>query len=67
MKSSNLAQRLEEFEASLESLNLSNAPVTRRLAVTEAAGETPAPRPRRTPRRLTLRISDQGLRPFRVR
>jgi hypothetical protein len=62
MQSSNLAMRLGEFEAWIDSLNLVNEPETRRLAAVEA----PAPRSRRRPRPLTLKIRDQGLRPFRV-
>jgi hypothetical protein len=68
MKSSNLAQRLEDFEAVVESLRLTPSPVTQRLASEEAPGvpqETTRP-VRRALRVRSIRIRDQGLRLFRV-
>lgn len=68
MKSSNLAERLEEFEATLESLNLTRSPTTRLIAVEPASDGLAQPtRPVRRPSRArTIGISDQGLRSFRV-
>jgi hypothetical protein len=66
MKSSNLAERLEEFEATLESLQLTQAPVMNRIVARDA----PAPAPQRPVRRARrvggIQIRDQGLRSFRV-
>jgi hypothetical protein len=68
MKSSNLAERLEEFEAVVQSLQMSVEPATRRMAAPESC-ETPA-EPARPARRgfgaRTIQIRDQGLRSFRV-
>lgn len=68
MKTSSLAQRLEEFDAQIESLKLTQKPATRRLfqqPAAEAAGD-PLRAARRAPRARSIRIRDQGLRPFRV-
>jgi hypothetical protein len=67
MKSSNLAECLEQYEAELETLDLIRAPSTRRLDTTSAAGEEVLRKPRRGSRRPGIGIRDQGLRPFRVR
>ena len=66
MKYSNLAERLEEFEATLETLQLSDAPATRQVVARDAP--TPAPdKPARRARRVGgIQIRDQGLRAFRV-
>jgi len=61
MKSSNLAQRLEEFDAVMESLRLTPPPTTR-----VTAPEQPARPVRRAARVRTIQIRDQGLRGFRV-
>jgi hypothetical protein len=67
MKSSNLAQRLEEHEASLKSLRLASEPATRQVVAQDAPFATPE-NPLRRPRRPgRIQIRDQGLRPFRVR
>jgi hypothetical protein len=76
MKSSNLAERLEELEAVMQALQMSSEPATRLIAAPEAseatqAGETtelPArpPSVRRTFRMRTIETRDQGLRAFRV-
>ena len=68
MNMSSLARRLEEYEADVESLKLTRAPVTRQLM---PQGPQPASgEPRRPVRRAfgarTIQIRDQGLRPFRV-
>ena len=68
MKSSNLAERLEEFEATLDSLRLTRSPGTRQIAALRASG-SPAdqPRPlRRISRLRGIEIRGQGLRSFRV-
>jgi hypothetical protein len=67
MKSANLAQRLEEFEASLASLNLRAEPVTRRVVAQDFLQQPPRKLPRRSYRTGGIRISDQGLHAFRVR
>lgn len=69
MKSSNLAERLEELEAVMQSLQLSGEPTTRRITAPQASGipEQPArPLRRRGFRAGGIRIRDQGLRSFRV-
>ena len=66
MKSSNLAERLEEFEATLESLRLRNEPATRQVVMQDAAAPA-GEKPRRRARIGAIQIRDQGLRPFRVR
>ena len=68
MKNSNLAERLEEFAATVEALENSEQKPTLVLAfVPEASRPTPQPAPRRAAfgtRRIEIR--DEGLRPFRV-
>ncbi|HUQ09068.1 MAG TPA: hypothetical protein VM146_02045 [Steroidobacteraceae bacterium] len=76
MKSFNLAERPEELEAGMQSLQMSSEPVTRRIAAPEVAEKTAAnptleqpARPRALRRGLrarTIETRDQGLRPFRV-
>ena len=68
MKPSNLAERLEEFEAVVDSLRLTPSPTTQRLAAREASGESAElTRPiRRSLRARGIQVRDQGLRPFRV-
>ena len=67
MKSSNLAQRLEELEAVMESLQLTPPPTARIAPSQEAVATTEAPRPvRRSGRVRAIQIRDQGLRGFRV-
>lgn len=68
MKNSNLAERLEEFEATVEALERSEQKPTVVLSFVPE-GPTPAlqPAPRRSAfgtRRIEIR--DEGLRPFRV-
>ena len=68
MKSNNLAQRLEEFEAVIDSLRLTSERTTRMNVQPEAnpeASELPA-RPRRALRARGILIRDQGLRAFKV-
>jgi hypothetical protein len=67
MKSSNLAQRLEEFEATLNSLRLGNEPATRLVMARDAPVPSSDQPPRRRARTGGIQIRDQGLRPFRVR
>ena len=57
MTSSNLARRLEEYDARIETLRLIQPPPSRQ--VTEPS------RPRRK-RAVKLEVRDQGLRQFRV-
>lgn len=64
MKSSNLAERLEEFEATLDSLRLTPSPTTR--LIVKSVAEPPMRLPQRTPRTRTIILRDQGLRSFRV-
>jgi hypothetical protein len=64
MKSSNLAQRLEEFAATVSLIDVPEFKAPPTLAVVPE-------RPRPAPRRSSLdshriQIRDQGLRPFRV-
>jgi hypothetical protein len=66
MKYSNLAERLEEFEATLETLRLSNAPATRQVVARDALTPDPQKPLRRTRRVGGIQIRDQGLRAFRV-
>jgi hypothetical protein len=66
MKSSNLAQCLEEFEATLESLRLTNEPETRQVVGQDAPFAAPEKTLRRHTRTGGIQIRDQGLRPFRV-
>lgn len=67
MKSTNLAQRLEEFDAVLASLQLTPSPATRVVVPKEApAASGPPARPARRVRVGGIRISDQGLRGFRI-
>jgi hypothetical protein len=65
MKSSNLAERLEEFEATLDSLRLTSEPTTRRI-VAQDAPALAAKKPRRSGRIRAIHTRDQGLRSFRV-
>jgi hypothetical protein len=68
MKSSNLAERLEEFEATIDSLRLTPSPGTRQIAVLPAPHSlADPPRPlRRVSRTRGIEIRGQGLRAFRV-
>jgi hypothetical protein len=73
MKSSSLAERLEEWEATMRSLQMDHEPTMQKIAAPEGveapeAMEQPArPRaPRRTSRARTIETRDQGLRSFRV-
>ena len=68
MKSSNLAEQLEEFAATLDSLRLTPSPDTRRI-VAEPERETleDQARPvRRASRVRRIEIRGQGLSAFRV-
>jgi hypothetical protein len=68
MKTSSLAERLQEYEAACDSLNLTREPRTR-IVVPQESPATPehARRPvRRAFRARTIEIRDQGLRLFRV-
>ncbi len=68
MKSSNLAERLEEFEAVLDSLRLTSERTIRMEVRPEAnaeGNELPS-RPRRVFRAGAIVSRDQGLRAFRV-
>jgi hypothetical protein len=67
MQSSNLARCLEEFEATIESLRLTNEPVTRQVTAHDAPVPSSDKPPRRRTRAGGIQIRDQGLRPFRVR
>jgi len=65
MKSSNLAERLEEFSATVEAVDTLDQKPARRVTLVELGT------PRQAPRRLSLetrriRIRDAGLRYFRV-
>lgn len=66
MKSSNLAERLEAFDATLESLRLTSAPVTNRMVARDAPAPAPQKPMRRTRRVGGIQIRDQGLRAFRI-
>jgi hypothetical protein len=72
MKSSGLAERLQELEAAMQSLQMSPSPTMRKIALPAGAErldqrEQPArPRPRHASRARTIEIRDQGLRSFRV-
>ena len=66
MKNSNLAERLEEFAATVEALD---SPEHRTTVVLSFVPETPRPAPpapRRTFGTRRIEIRDEGLRPFRV-
>ena len=65
MKSSNLAERLEEYETRMESLRPTRARVPLALARDCAAGRAKSPRRIRRIGGIVLR--DGGLKPFRVR
>ena len=69
MQTSNLARRLEEFDADISSLRLTS-PTEARFDVPDAFAE-PAANPTRRVRRAfragAIRNRDQGLRAFRVR
>ena len=65
MKSSSLAQRLEEFEAI--NLRLTSAPVTRRIVIEGVPTMAQLRAPRRRIRAGGIQVRDQGLRMFRVR
>jgi hypothetical protein len=71
MKSANLAERLEEFEAVLDSLRPARDTVPRLCAVPSPTGDDATQRPERALRRIArfrgIQIRDQGLRAFRVR
>ena len=67
MKSSSLAQRLEEFEASISSLRLIGEPATRRIVPHDVSTKAQIKAPRRRVRVGGIQIRDQGLRAFRVR
>ena len=67
MNSSSLAQCLEEFEASMQSLRLTNEPATRRVVARNSTVPSSGKPPRRRARTGGIRIRDQGLRLFRVR
>jgi hypothetical protein len=65
MRSSNLAERLEEFAATAEAVGAPKEVTTRVLAAAEAVREPRAPRRlSRSSRRIQTR--DPGLRHFRV-
>lgn len=68
MKSSNLAERLEEFEATIETLRLTPSPTTRVIAAEPALDvlAQPARPARRAARTRGIQIREQGLRSFRV-
>ena len=67
MNTSSLAQRLEDFEATLESLHLVPVPATRQVVASDGLQEPVRKLPRRSFRTGGIRIRDQGLRAFRVR
>ena len=67
MKSSNLARRLEEYEASMASLRLTGEPSTRRIVPSDVSPIAQTKAPRRRVRVGGIQIRDQGLRAFRVR
>ena len=67
MKSSNLAERLEEFEATLDSLRLTPSPGMRLVVKTvPEISAQPERRVNRVSRARTIVLRDQGLRSFRV-
>lgn len=71
MNTTSLARRLEEFDASMESLRVTKLSLAEVIDVQagdsgEPANESTAFRSRR-PRRASIVIRDSGLRPFRVR
>ena len=68
MKSSNLAERLEEMESVIQSLNMRDEPTTRLIAAPGVAEtlEQPTRRSRRVARLRGIQTRDQGLRAFRV-
>lgn len=68
MKHSNLARRLEEFEADIAPLRLTTDATARLVATREDPGMPASPsRPaRRAFRAGAIRTRDQGLRSFRV-
>jgi hypothetical protein len=65
MKSSNLAERLEQFEATLRSLDLRAPPRTGLVNGGEGLPVFAGRRARRA-RASRIEVRDQGLRPFRV-
>jgi hypothetical protein len=65
MTSSSLARRLEEYEATIESLRLTSGPATRQVVGQESPAAS-SKVPRRRVRVGGIRIRDQGLRTFRV-
>jgi len=67
MKPSSLAERLEEFEATIASLRLSGEPATRRIMPQDVSTKAQIKAPRRRVRVGGIQIRDQGLRAFRVR
>jgi hypothetical protein len=68
MKSSNLAERLDELESVIQSLQLRVEPTTRLITAPEVTQplEDPARPVRRTSRLRAIHTRDQGLRSFRV-
>jgi hypothetical protein len=66
MKSSNLAQRLEEFESTLDSLRLTSEPATRMIVAQDPPSAERKKPQRRAGRIRAIEIRDQGLRSFRV-
>jgi hypothetical protein len=67
MKSSSLAERLEEFEATIESLRLNEPPAHVMVRESQNSGSANTAPLRRAARRPRILIRDDGLRPFRVR
>lgn len=68
MKTSNLAERLEQFEATIDSLRLTPEPGTRQI-VAKAGPEVADARTRpsrRAARVRAIEIREQGLRAFRI-
>ncbi len=68
MKSSNLAERLEELGSVIQSLKLREEPSTRLITALDVAQtlEQPARPVRRAARLRAIQTRDQGLRAFRV-
>jgi hypothetical protein len=67
MQNTNLAQRLDEFEATLESLRLTDTRIERQDVANAADFQQVSVMPvRRASRIRSIQIRDQGLRSFRV-
>ena len=68
MKTSSLAERLQVYEATCDSLKLTKEPTTRIVVTREAPATLENPRrpARRAFRARTIEVRDQGLRLFRV-